>query len=473
MYINGEWIKTNNTLEIKNPATDESIEQVFLVGKTETDYAIQAAKAAFPRWSGLTAEERADYLHKIVGKLEEKKEHLARVITKEMGKSIHNARYEVGSTISFFKWYAEEARRVYGDTIPSSAPNKRISVIRQPVGVVCAITPWNFPLSMGARKLAPALAVGCTIILKPSSEAPLSSIELYKIFDEVGLPKGVVNLVIGNSTEIAGTLMESKDVRKISFTGSTEVGKILIRQSADTVKRVSMELGGHAPFIVFEDADIDMAVEGTIKSKFASTGQQCVCANRIYVHDTIYDEFAKRLKEKVSAMKVGNGLDESNQIGAMVNESAIEKVHDQVEDALSKGAAILYGGKRLTEGELAKGCFYAPTLLTDVKEGMKICHEETFGPVAPLIRFTTEEEVIEKANNIEYGLASYFYTNDLSRMYRISEKLEYGMVGVNDPAPFVVQAPFGGVKESGLGREGGCYGLDDYLETKLISVMIK
>jgi succinate-semialdehyde dehydrogenase / glutarate-semialdehyde dehydrogenase len=473
MYINGEWIKTNKTQDIKNPATGEVVDQVYLVGKEETEYAIKAAEAAFPLWADLTAEQRSDYLQRVVNKLEEKKEYLAQVITKEMGKSIHNARHEVDSTVSFFKWYAEEARRVYGDTIPASSPNKRISAIRQPVGVVAAITPWNFPLSMGARKLAPALAVGCTIILKPSSEAPLSTVELFKIFDEVGLPKGVVNLVIGSSKEIASPLMESKVVRKISFTGSTEVGKILIRQSADTVKKVSMELGGHAPFIVFEDADIDLAVEGTIKSKFSSTGQQCVCANRIYVHDTIYDEFAKRLHEKVAAMKVGNGLDESNEIGSMANESGIEKVHDQVTDAVNKGARILYGGSRLSDGGLAKGYFYAPTLLVDVKEDMKICVEETFGPIAPLIRFHSEEEVIKMANNIEYGLASYFYTNDLSRMYRVSEKLEYGMVGVNDPAPFAVQGPFGGVKESGLGREGGRDGLDDYLETKLISVAIR
>ncbi|WP_233269555.1 NAD-dependent succinate-semialdehyde dehydrogenase [Alteribacillus sp. YIM 98480] len=410
---------------------------------------------------------------RVVNKLTEKKEYLAQTITKGMGKSIHNARYEVNSTIAFFKWYAEEARRVYGDTIPASAANKRMSVIRQPVGVVAAITPWNFPLSMAARKLSPALAVGCTVIIKPSSEAPLSCVELFKIFNEVGLPEGVVNLVIGKSGEIAEPLMKSKAIRKISFTGSTEVGKILIRQSADTVKKVSMELGGHAPFIVFEDADIDLAVDGMINSKFASTGQQCVCANRIYVHDDIYDDFTKRFQEKIAQLKVGNGLDESNQIGSMTNESGIEKVQYQVTDAVEKGAQVLYGGHRLTDGELENGYFYSPTLLVDVKEDMKVCFEETFGPVAPLVRFHSEEEVIKKANDIEFGLASYFYTNDVSRTHRVSEKLEYGMVGVNDPAPFAVQGPFGGVKESGLGREGGYFGLDDYLETKLVSVAIK
>ncbi|OLO27607.1 succinate-semialdehyde dehydrogenase (NADP(+)) [Alkalihalophilus pseudofirmus] len=421
----------------------------------------------------MTGEQRGEYLQKVVMLLEERKEHLAQTITKEMGKAIHNARYEVGNTIAFFKWYAEEARRVYGDLIPASAPNKRISVLKQPVGVVGAITPWNFPLSMGARKLGPALAVGCTVVMRPSREAPLSLLELFKIFDEVGLPAGVVNLVIGNSFEVVGELMASEDVRKITFTGSTEVGKKLIRQSADTVKRVSMELGGHAPFIVFEDADIDLAVEGAINSKFASTGQQCVCANRIYVHDSIYDTFAKRFADKVSSMRIGDGLDENTQLGPMVNQDAVDKAHDHVMDAVGKGAAILCGGKALTENEYNAGYFYSPTVLAEVNEEMKITYEETFGPVAPLIRFSDEDEVVEKANNIEYGLASYFYTNDLSRVHRVSEKLEYGMVGVNDPAPFAVQAPFGGVKESGLGREGGKYGLEDYLETKLVSVAIR
>ncbi|MEJ9232457.1 NAD-dependent succinate-semialdehyde dehydrogenase [Peribacillus butanolivorans] len=473
MYINGKWLVTDPILEVKNPANGQLVDKVFLVGKKETKSAIAAAKSALPLWSGLTGEQRGAYLHRVVEKLEQKKEHLAQIITREMGKSIHNARYEVGNTISFFKWYAEEACRVYGDLVPASAPNKRISVLKQPIGVVGCITPWNFPLSMGARKLGPALAVGCTVILRPSREAPLSSLELFKVFDEVGLPEGVVNLVIGNSSDIVGELMASVDVRKISFTGSTEVGKKLIRQSADTVKRVSMELGGHAPFIVFEDADIDLAIEGTISSKFASTGQQCVCANRIYVHNSIYDTFAHRFTDRVSTMVVGDGLDNKTQIGPMVNQDAVDKSHDHVTDAVSKGASILCGGKVLTKNEYKNGYFYAPTVLVDVNEEMKITYEETFGPVAPLIRFSTEDEVIEKANNTQFGLASYFYTNDLSRAHRVSEKLEYGMVGVNDPAPFAVQAPFGGVKESGLGREGGKYGLEDYLETKLVSKVIR
>lgn len=473
MYINGEWVKSEKVIEIVNPANGDYVGQVYKVGKEETQKAIDAAKTAFPEWSSLAGEQRAAYLHKVVDKLIEKKEYLAQTITKEMGKAIQNARSEVDSTIAYFKWYAEEARRVYGDIIPASVPNKRISVIKQPVGVIAAITPWNFPLSMGARKLGPALAVGCTVILRPSREAPLSSLELFKIFDEVGLPKGVVNLVIGDSSEIVGELMSNKEVRKISFTGSTEVGKILIKQSADTVKRISMELGGHAPFIVFEDADLELAVEGAIKSKFTSAGQQCVCANRIYVHDSIYQEFSELFAKRVSLMVIGNGLDEKTEVGPLVNKNAVDKVMEQIEDAHKKGAKILCGGNPPTGEAYKKGTFFSPTVLLDVNDDMKITYEETFGPVAPLIRFSSEEEVIKKANNVEYGLASYFYTNDLSRMYRVAEQLEYGMVGVNDPAPFAVQAPFGGIKESGLGREGSKYGADEYLELKTVSVIYK
>lgn len=377
MYINGKWLETNQVLEVKNPANGLCVDKVFLVGKDETKSAIEAAKNAFPLWSQLTGEQRGTYLHKVVEILEERKEHLAQIITKEMGKSIYNARIEVGSTIAFFRWYAEEARRVYGDIVPASASNKRISVLKQPIGVVGAITPWNFPLSMGARKLAPALAVGCTVVLRPSSEAPLSALELFKVFDEAGLPEGVVNLVIGDSSDIVGELMVSKDVRKISFTGSTEVGKKLIRQSSETVKRISMELGGHAPFIVFEDADIELAIEGTIISKFASTGQQCDCANRIYVHDSIYDTFAQRFADKVAAMVVGEGLNENTQVGPMVNQDAVSKAHDHVMDAVEKGATILCGGKALTEKEYKDGYYYLPTVLADVHEEMKITYEET------------------------------------------------------------------------------------------------
>lgn len=470
LYINGTWIKTKQELDIINPATNECIDKVNLVGKEETESAVESAVKAFKVWSVETADTRSSYLYQVYEKINEKKHELAQIITKEMGKSIHNAKYEVQSSANFFKWYAEEGRRVYGDTIPSPDPRKRFTTIKQPVGVVAAITPWNFPLQMVARKLAPALAAGCTVILKPAPEAPLSSKALFEIFDEIGLPKGVVNLVLGEPSEIASVFMESPDVKKITFTGSTEVGKLLIRQSADTVKKVSMELGGHAPFIIFEDADLHLAAEGLIRSKFASTGQQCVCPNRIYVHDSIYDEFQELLTEKVSSLNVGNGLDESNDIGAMVNENAIKKTDAHVKDALKKGAKLLCGGVKLQDGDYANGSFYAPTVLSETNEEMIVLKEETFGPVIPLIRFTSEEEVIEKANNTQYGLVAYFYTKDLACAYRVSEKLEYGMVGVNDSSPFAVQAPFGGVKESGIGREGGYQGLEEYLETKLISV---
>ncbi|MFD4932173.1 NAD-dependent succinate-semialdehyde dehydrogenase [Peribacillus butanolivorans] len=472
MYINGEWLETDQVFEVNNPATGEKAGTVYFAGEEETNLAIQAAEKAFPQWAGLTAEQRSSYLWRIVEKVGEKREEIARIITKEMGKTIHHARQEVGSAIAFFQWYAEEARRIYGDIISPSIANKRIQVIRQPVGVVGAITPWNFPLSMAARKLGPALATGCTVILRPSREAPLSSVALFKIFDEIGLPKGVANLVIGQSGPIVNTIMNSSIVKKVSFTGSTEVGKILIGQSAKTVKRVSMELGGHAPFIVFDDADIDLAVEGLVRSKFGSNGQQCICPNRIYVQDKVYEEFAEKLKEKVQTIKVGNGLDEQNEMGPLVNAEAIEKVQEQVDDAVQLGACILNGGKRLSDGSYSNGNFYDPTVLSNVTDNMLITREETFGPVIPLLKFSSEEEVIERANAIEYGLASYFYTKDLSRKYRVSEQLEYGMVGVNDAIPFAVQAPFGGVKESGMGREGGKYGLDDYLDTKMISVQI-
>jgi succinate-semialdehyde dehydrogenase/glutarate-semialdehyde dehydrogenase len=473
MYINGEWLKSNDILKITNPVNGEIVGEVYQSGVKETEYAIKAAQDAFPAWAGLTAEQRSAFLYKVIDRLNERKEHLAQTITKEMGKPIVNARAEVNSTIAYFKWFLEEARRVYGEIIPSSFPNKRISVIKQPVGVVAAITPWNFPLSMGARKLGPALAVGCTVVLRPSREAPLSSLELVKILDEVGLPKGVVNLLIGGTKEIVDPIMASEVVRKISFTGSTDVGKVLTKQSADTLKRVSMELGGHAPFIVFDDADLDLAVEGAITSKFISAGQQCVCANRIYVHENIYNEFSRRFTERSKELVIGDGLNESTNIGPLVNSSAVTKVEEQVQDAVDKGAKLLCGGSYLEGEAFANGSFYPPTVLGDVTEEMVITYEETFGPVAPLIRFTTEEEVLQKANNTKYGLAAYFFTNDASRVHRVAERLEYGMVGINDPFPFTVQSPFGGIKESGVGREGGKQGIEDYLDIKTITHQFK
>ncbi|MFM1653792.1 NAD-dependent succinate-semialdehyde dehydrogenase [Brevibacillus sp. B_LB10_24] len=471
MYINGEWIQSSKELNVHNPANGELVGVVPLVGEKETLQAIEAAEQAFPSWSGLSAETRANYLQKIVEILMRKKEHLASVITKEMGKPITNARTEVDSTIAFFRWFAEEARRVYGEVIPA-ASNKRVSVIKQPIGVVAAITPWNFPLSMAARKLGPALAVGCTVILRPSREAPLSSVELIKIIDEAGIPRGVVNLVIGGAAEIVNPIMESKVVKKVSFTGSTQVGKELVKQSADTLKRVSMELGGHAPFIVFEDADIDLAVEGALRSKFTSAGQQCICTNRLYIHESVYEEFAEKFAQRAKALKLGDGISDDVQIGPLVNMSAVVKVDQHVQDAKTKGAEVLCGGERVQEGAFCKGSFYSPTVLANVTEDMLITYEETFGPVAPLMKFTSEDEVIKKANHAEYGLAAYFYTKDISRMYRVSERLEYGMVGINDPSPFSVQSPFGGIKESGIGREGGHHGIEDYINLKTLSVQI-
>lgn len=470
MYINGEWIRTHADHEITNPATGEVVDKVFLVDEKQTQNAINAAESALVDWSKKTAEERAAYLEKVATKLSDRKEVFAQLITKEMGKSIHNSYYEVESSINYFKWYAEEIRRAYGDVIPASDSAKRLTAIKQPIGVVGAITPWNFPLQMVARKLAPALAAGCTVILKPALNAPLSSIALFSVFDEVEIPKGVVNLVLGKASKIAGVLMDSEVVKKITFTGSTEVGKTLIRQSADTVKKVSMELGGHAPFIVFSDADLDLAIKGLIKSKFASSGQQCVSPNRIYVQEDIYVDFSDRLKEEVLSLKVGDGLDVENDVGALIDEEGIAKTHHHVVDATNKGATLLTGGRRLEDRQYKNGYFYAPTVLTNVTEEMEVTVEETFGPVIPLIKFASESEVIEEANNTKYGLASYFYTNDLNRMYRVSEELEYGIVGVNDAAPFTAQAPFGGFKQSGLGKEGGYQGLEEYLETKFISV---
>jgi succinate-semialdehyde dehydrogenase/glutarate-semialdehyde dehydrogenase len=471
MYIDGKWLNSSLQVEVKNPGTGELFQIVSAVGAVETHEAIAAASKAFPGWSKRTAAERAQFLENIAGKMEKKKELFAQTISGEMGKPLVNARYEVDSAISYFKWFAEEAKRVYGETIPASAANKRLMAIKQPVGVVAAITPWNFPLSMIARKLAPALAAGCPIVLRPSTQAPCSAIALFRVLEECEIPAGVANLVIGDAHEISQAMLENKDVRKITFTGSTEVGKQLMKGAAESVKRVSMELGGHAPFIVFEDADLDQAVEGAISIKFNSSGQQCVCANRIYVQKDIYDEFEKRFTEQVSQLKVGNGLDDTCRVGPLINSKAIAKIQDQVDDAVRKGAKVLHGGYQLKDGEYGKGNYYAPTVLSNVTEGMKIVYEETFGPVAPLIQFTTEEEVIRKANHLEYGLAAYLFTNDISRMYRVMEQLEYGVVGINDATPFCAQGPFGGMKESGVGREGG-HGIEEYLETKFVSIRI-
>ncbi|MFJ8063232.1 NAD-dependent succinate-semialdehyde dehydrogenase [Psychrobacillus sp. NPDC096426] len=464
-------IEKDQVIKVKNPATGELVAEVNKGRKEDAIAAIESAKVAFATWSRFTGLERSQILEKIAQRILDDKDRLAQLITKEMGKPLVNAYYEVESSASYFKWFAEEARRVYGEQIPSSVRNKRLLAIKQPIGVIAAITPWNFPLQMLSRKLAPALAAGCTGLIRPSNQSPLSALELMKIFVECGVPDGVVNIVIGAAEEITDVWLSSPDVKKISFTGSTEVGIELIKKSADTVKKVSMELGGHAPFIVFEDADLDLAVEGAINIKFGASGQQCVCANRIYVHASVHDEFVSRFTEKVKQLPVGNGADIHNRVGPLINQSALDKMEEQVQDAIEKGAVLLHGGKRCTADHLKQGNFFEPTVLGEVDDTMLITKEETFGPIAPIMKFEKEEEVLYRANNTNFGLAAYFYTNDLSRSHRVFETLEYGIIGINDAAPFTVQAPFGGWKLSGLGIEGA-HGIDEYLETKVGSFLM-
>lgn len=475
LYINGEFRDaiSKKTFDVINPATGELVQKVAKGGADDTEEAIKVAKEAFKSWAALTAKERFVYLKKTADILRERTEEIAEVLTLEMGKPKAESIGEITLGIDYLDWYAEEGKRIYGDTIPASAPNKRLLVLRQPVGVVGAITPWNFPFAMITRKLAPALAAGCTIIVKAASATPLTAIEVFKALHDAGVPAGVANLVNGSASEVVGAMMDSPVVRKITFTGSTEVGKQLVRQSADTMKKVSMELGGHAPFLVFEDADLELAAEGVMASKFRNAGQTCVCVNRIYVQESVAEKFASILAEKMNRLKVGNGLEEGVTIGPLINDEATEKAQEHIDDAVEKGAKILCGGSRLSEGEYAKGSFFAPTVLLNANHDMKISYEETFGPVAPIFTFKTEEEAIEHANNTVYGLASYIFTNDGSRMFRVPEKLEYGIVGINDPLPTVAQAPFGGIKESGVGREGGKYGIEDYLEYKYLSFQLK
>jgi succinate-semialdehyde dehydrogenase / glutarate-semialdehyde dehydrogenase len=474
MFIDGQWVDAKNqeTFSITNPSTNETIANIPKGGRYETKKAIEAADQAFKSWSKLTALQRAKYLLKLRDLMFEYEDSLAEIMSIEMGKPYNESLGEVAFSASYLEWFAEEGKRVYGETIPASAPDKRISVLRQPIGVVAAITPWNFPLAMFARKVAPALAAGCTTIVKPASQSPMTALAFGKLVEMAGIPNGVVNIVTGSSGPISDELFENEVVKKISFTGSTEVGKELVKKSAFQLKRLSLELGGHAPFIVFEDADLEEAAAGALASKFRNTGQTCVCANRIYVHRSVIDEFSELFVNKVQELKVGNSLDKTNQVGPLVNGKAVKKVASQVEDALNKGAKLLTGGKK-PEGDLAKGFFYEPTVLCDVNHDMKITYEETFGPIAPLIPFDTEEEVIQYANNTQYGLAAYFYTRDIDRATRVSEALDFGVIGLNDAIPTVAQAPFGGWKESGIGREGGHQGISEYLEEKFISRKVK
>ncbi|GJH26308.1 NAD-dependent succinate-semialdehyde dehydrogenase [Caballeronia novacaledonica] len=461
-YIDGQWRESASTYAVRNPATGEVIANVARGGSAETRQAIDAARRAFPAWRALTAKERGARVKRWGELMLANRDTLAELLTREQGKPLAEALGEVAYATSFFEWFAEEAKRSYGDVIPSPKPNSKIIVTREPVGVVAAITPWNFPLAMITRKAGPALAAGCTMVLKPSEETPLSAFALGVLAEEAGIPPGVFNIVSGDAVAIGQTLTESRDVRKLSFTGSTRVGKLLAKQSSDTLKKLSLELGGNAPFIVFDDADIDAAVQGAIASKFRNTGQTCVCVNRFYVQDGVYDAFTQALTRAVHALRVGNGLEGEFDQGPLINEAALAKVQAHVADAVSHGAKILTGGKPHALG----GTFYEPTVLADAKPSMLIAGEETFGPVAACFRFETEEEVIAAANDTPYGLSAYFYTRDLGRAWRVGEALESGMVGINEGIISTEVAPFGGVKESGLGREGSKYGLDEYMELK-------
>jgi len=467
-FINGQWINADSSeiISVNNPATLEEIGTVPKCGKNETKLAIEAANNSWPEWRAKSAKDRSVILKKWYELIMNNKEELAQMMTLEQGKPINESRGEIVYGASFIEWFAEEAKRIYGDTIPDPLIDRRILVIKQPVGVVASITPWNFPNAMITRKCAPALAVGCPVVIKPASQTPYSALALAALAEEAGFPKGTLNVITGKASEIGDELASNSLVRKLSFTGSTEIGKILLQKCAGTVKKVSMELGGHAPFIVFDDANIDDAVIGAIQSKFRNTGQTCVCANRIYAQDGIYDEFCQKFVQATSELKVGDGLNEETTSGPMIDEYSLEKVEEHVQDAIQLGAKIAIGGSKHSLGMN----FYQPTILTDVTPEAKITSEETFGPVAPVYRFKDENEVISLANNSPFGLASYFYSRDIGRIWRVSEALEYGMVGVNTGLTSKAEAPFGGIKESGLGREGSKYGVDDFLEVKYVNM---
>lgn len=462
--IGGEWIDADSagTIEVTNPATGEVIGTVPNCGAAETKRAIAAAQKAFEGWRATTAAERADKLRKLAAALEKNKEELAVLLTTEQGKSLAEARGEVGISAAYVLWFAEEARRVYGDTIPSPWANRRILVTKEPVGVVAAITPWNFPSSMLSRKLGAALAAGCTVVTKPATQTPYSAIAWGLLAEEAGIPPGVINILTGSATQIGGEMTSNPLVKKVTFTGSTEIGKLLMKQASGTMKRVSMELGGNAPFLIFDDADLDAAVEGAIGSKYRNSGQTCVCANRFYVQAGVYDAFAEKFAKAVRDLKVGNGLEPGVTQGPLIDEKAVEKVEEHIADVLAKGGRVVTGGKRHALGH----SFFEPTIVADVTPGMKVAKEETFGPLAPLFRFDTEEQAVAMANDTEFGLAAYAYTRDLGRAFRVMEGLQYGQVGINAGVITTEVAPFGGVKESGLGREGSKYGLDDYLNIK-------
>jgi len=465
-YVDGVWTNaaSGGTVAVDNPATGEVIGTVPKLGAAETRLAIEAADRALPAWRKKTATERAAIVRRWYELTVQHQEDLARLMTVEQGKPLVESKGEVLYAASFLEWFAEEAKRVYGDTIPGHQADKRIVVIKQPIGVVACITPWNFPLAMITRKAGPAVAAGCTVVLKPASQTPFSALALAELAERAGIPKGVFNVVTGSASEIGRELTSNPIVRKLSFTGSTEVGKVLMTQCAATVKKLSLELGGNAPFIVFDDADLDAAVEGAIASKYRNTGQTCVCVNRIYVQDAVYDAFAAKLSDAVKKLKPAPGLEPGATQGPLIDDKAVTKVEEHIADALQKGARVVLGGHRHALG----GRFFEPTVIVDVTASMMVAREETFGPVAPLFRFKTEEEAISMANNTEFGLAAYFYGRDIGRVWRVAEALEAGMVGINTGIISTEVAPFGGVKESGLGREGSKYGIEEYLEIKYL-----
>ena len=462
--VNGSWHSSDTTFDVLNPATGEVLAKVAKAGKTETEQAIDAARRAFPAWRAQTAKARGEILYRWYQLMIENKRWLGQLMTAEQGKPLKEAEGEVEYAASFIQWFAEQAKRANGEIIPPAKKGSRIFATREPIGVVAAITPWNFPMAMLTRKLGPALAAGCTGIIKPANNTPLCAFALLALAKKAGVPDGVLNAVAGDTHAISDAIMASKVVRKISFTGSTQVGKLLVRNAAETMKKVSMELGGNAPYIVFEDADIDAAVQGAIANKFRNAGQVCVSVNRFYIHNAIYDRFVNQLAEEVKKLKVGNGMEEGVIVGPLIEAAAVEKVEEHVKDALAKGGKLLAGGERHALG----GNFWQPTVITDVHEGMKLAQEETFGPVAACFRFDEEEEVIRRANDTEFGLAAYFYTQSLQRVFRVSAALESGMIGINECAVSTELAPFGGVKESGLGREGSVLGLEEYLEVKTL-----
>ncbi len=464
--IGGTWTGADSgaSVSIRNPATGEEIATVPDMGGAETRRAIEAASAAWPAWRAKTAKERSALLRRWFELIMANQDDLGLILTSEQGKPLPEAKGEIAYGASFIEWFSEEAKRVYGETIPATTADKRIHVLRQPIGVCAAITPWNFPTAMITRKAGPALAAGCTMVVKPAPQTPFSALALALLAERAGIPAGVFSVVTGDAIAIGGEMTSNPLVRKLTFTGSTRTGKILMKQCADTVKKVSMELGGNAPFIVFDDADLDAAVAGTIASKFRASGQTCVCANRVYVQDGIYDAFAAKLAERVAQLKVGRGTDPGVDQGPLIDENAAKKVEAHVADALAQGATVLTGGKRHALG----GTFFEPTVLAGAKASMRLAHEETFGPVAPLFRFSTEAEAIRMANDTEFGLGAYFYSRDVARVFRVSEALEAGIVAVNTGLFSTEVAPFGGVKESGIGREGSHHGMDEYLEVKYV-----